>query len=73
MLWLCSFFVSDIVFLTINTISEILLISKDLFTEDEEGYTGPFLDLLRKQENEEIKQYVADVSNQIQGADNEVS
>jgi len=45
----------------------------DLFTEDEEGYTGPFLDLLRKQENEEIKQYVADVSNQIQGADNEVS
>ena len=60
-------------FLIIKTINEVFLISQDLFTEDEEGYTGPFLDLLRKQENEEIKQYVADVSNQIQGADNEVS
>lgn len=41
----------------------------DLFTEDEEGHTGPFLNLLRKQENKEIKEYVKDVGVQLNRSD----
>lgn len=44
----------------------------DLFTEDEEGNTGPFLNLLRDQTNAEIEKYVGDLQQQL-GETNPVS
>ena len=38
-----------------------------LFFEDEEGHTGPFLKLLRNQEEEERETYLNDISNQLEG------
>lgn len=45
--------------------TKALLKYMDVFTEDEEGHTGPFLNLLRRQENEEINAYVKDVTDQV--------
>ena len=38
-----------------------------LFTEDEEGHTGPFLNLLRTQGDEERDTYIEEIVKQLEG------
>nr|XP_018668511.1 translin-associated factor X-interacting protein 1 [Ciona intestinalis] len=40
---------------------------KALFTEDEEGHTGSFLNALRLQDNEEKEAYVAEIGSHLEG------
>uniref|UniRef100_H2ZA84 EF-hand domain-containing protein n=1 Tax=Ciona savignyi TaxID=51511 RepID=H2ZA84_CIOSA len=40
---------------------------KALFTEDEEGHTGAFLNTLKLQDNDESQAYVTEIGNQLEG------
>nr|XP_039253513.1 translin-associated factor X-interacting protein 1-like [Styela clava] len=45
------------------------IVYRALFTEDEEGNTGPFLTLLRQQERDERDAYVDEIFKQLEGKD----
>ena len=48
-----------------HVLSSVIL--QALFTEDEDGHTGPFLSKLSAQEDEECDMYLNDISNQLEG------